>query len=86
LAKRASWAETDAELRTMACEEVARLEPEITRIEDELKFLLLPKDPLDEKDGCSKSAPHGRGRSYAVRRRDFRMYGRFAETRGWKWN
>jgi peptide chain release factor 1 len=42
--------ESDPELRGMAEEEVARLEPEIARIEDDLKILLLPKDPLDEKD------------------------------------
>src|SRR5258706_10450981 len=42
--------ETDPELRQMAVDEVTRLEPELTRYENELKVLLLPKDPLDEKD------------------------------------
>src|SRR5208282_110671 len=40
----------DAELRDMARDEVARLEPALERIERELKILLLPKDPNDEKN------------------------------------
>jgi len=82
---RAMLAETDPELRTMAADEVARLEPEITRIEDELKFLLLPKDPLDEKDVVLEIRA-GTGGDEATLFADeiFRMYGRFAETRGWK--
>src|SRR5579871_987870 len=42
--------DNDPELKTMAEEEIARLEPELARIEEELKVLLLPKDPLDEKN------------------------------------
>ncbi len=40
----------DPELRQMANDEIQRLEPELLRIEQELKVLLLPKDPLDEKN------------------------------------
>src|SRR5580658_8375886 len=40
----------DPELRQMANDEIARMEPELVRIEEELKVLLLPKDPLDEKN------------------------------------
>src|SRR5580692_2716172 len=43
-------AESDPEMRAMAEEEVARLEPAITQAETELKVLLLPKDPNDEKN------------------------------------
>jgi len=42
--------ESDPELRTMAQDEVARLEPLLTQYEEELKVLMLPKDPNDEKD------------------------------------
>src|SRR5262244_2091446 len=42
--------DSDADLRAMAQEESARLEPELARIEQELKVLLLPKDPNDEKN------------------------------------
>ena len=77
--------ESDSELRGMAEEEVARLEPEIARIEDDLKVLLLPKDPLDEKDVVLEIRA-GTGGDEATLFADeiFRMYSRFAETRGWK--
>ena len=42
--------EKDPDLRAMAEEEIAQLEPEMLRIEDQLKVLLLPKDPLDDKN------------------------------------
>src|SRR5436305_10569875 len=42
--------DSDPDLRAMAEEEIERLEPEQARIEDELRFLLLPKDPNDEKN------------------------------------
>jgi len=78
-------AESDPELRGMAAEEVARLEPQIARIEDDLKILLLPKDPLDEKDVVLEIRA-GTGGDEATLFADeiFRMYSRFAETRGWK--
>ena len=77
--------ETDAELRTMAQDEVARLEPELARIGEELKVLLLPKDPLDEKDVVLEIRA-GTGGDEATLFADeiFRMYSRFAESRGWK--
>src|SRR5207253_7162571 len=77
--------EADPELRTMAEEEVARLEPVITKIEDELKVLLLPKDPLDEKDVVLEIRA-GTGGDEATLFADeiFRMYSRYAETKGWK--
>src|SRR5271156_4230232 len=42
--------ESDPDMRELAELEVARLEPALAQIEEELKVLLLPKDPLDEKD------------------------------------
>jgi len=42
--------DSDPDLREMAREEVDRLEPELSKIEEELKVLLLPKDPNDEKN------------------------------------
>src|SRR5258707_865421 len=42
--------ESDPDLKAMAEDEVAHLEPELIRIEDQLKFLMLPKDPLDDKN------------------------------------
>jgi peptide chain release factor 1 len=78
-------AETDPELRGMAEEEVARLEPQLTRIEEELKFLMLPQDPLDDKDVVLEiRAGTGGDEATLFAAEIFRMYGRFAETRGWK--
>src|ERR1051326_4455039 len=42
--------DSDADLRAMAEEEIQRVEPHLVEIEQELKFLLLPKDPNDEKN------------------------------------
>src|ERR1700731_1407495 len=77
--------ESDPELRGMAEEEVSRLEPEIARIEDDLKILLLPKDPNDEKNVVLEIRA-GTGGDEATLFADeiFRMYSRFAESRGWK--
>ena len=47
---RAMLAETDPELRQMAQDEVERLTPQLIKIEEELKVMLIPKDPLDEKN------------------------------------
>jgi peptide chain release factor 1 len=77
--------ESDAELQAMAQEEIARLEPELERFEGELKVLLLPKDPLDEKNVVLEIRA-GTGGDEATLFADemFRMYSRFAETRGWR--
>jgi peptide chain release factor 1 len=78
-------AETDSELRAMAQDEVARLEPLLVQYEEELKVLMLPKDPNDEKDVVLEIRA-GTGGDEATLFADelFRMYGRFAESRGWK--
>ena len=77
--------ETDPDLRVMAQDEIARLEPELARYEEELKVLMLPKDPNDEKNVVLEIRA-GTGGDEATLFADeiFRMYSRFAETRGWK--
>ena len=47
---KAMLAESDPEIRAMAQEELAALEPRVEPIEEALKILLLPKDPNDEKN------------------------------------
>src|SRR4051794_20876575 len=42
--------EPEPELQAMAREDIARLEPEVEQLEKELKILLLPRDPNDEKN------------------------------------
>jgi peptide chain release factor 1 len=77
--------ESDPELRAMAQEETTRLEPELAKIEGELKILLLPKDPLDEKNVVLEiRAGTGGDEATLFAAEVFRMYSRFAETRGWK--
>lgn len=77
--------DSDADLRTMASDEVARLTPLIETTEEELKFLLLPKDPLDEKNIVLEiRAGTGGDEATLFAAEVFRMYSRFAETQRWK--
>ncbi|MEX2263067.1 MAG: peptide chain release factor 1 [Bryobacteraceae bacterium] len=77
--------ESDAELRQMAEEEIARLEPRLESIERELEVLLLPKDPLDEKNVVLEIR-RGTGGDEATlfAAEMFRLYSRYAETQGWR--
>ena len=78
-------AETDPELKQMAADEIARLEPVRQRIEDELKILLLPKDPLDEKNVVLEiRAGTGGDEATLFAAEIFRMYSRYAETKHWR--
>jgi peptide chain release factor 1 len=77
--------ETDPELRQMALEEINRLDPEQLRLEEELRILLLPKDPHDEKNVVLEiRAGTGGDEATLFAGEVFRMYTRYAETRGWK--
>src|SRR3954471_18458421 len=77
--------EADPELREMANEEVAHLEPEILRIEDQLRVLLLPKDPNDEKNVVLEiRAGTGGDEATLFAAEVFRMYARYAESQNWK--
>jgi peptide chain release factor 1 len=77
--------ESDAELREMAADDVQRLEPELERIERELKILLLPKDPNDEKNVVLEIRKGTGGDEASLFAAElFRMYTRFAETKRWR--
>src|SRR5712664_1195020 len=77
--------ETDAEMRAYAEEELAKLEPRVAAVEEELKVLLLPKDPNDEKDVILEiRAGTGGDEATLFAAEMFRMYTRYAETQGWK--
>ncbi|MBL8290676.1 MAG: PCRF domain-containing protein, partial [Bryobacterales bacterium] len=77
--------EPDAELKVMAEEDVARLEPELERIEQELKILLLPKDPNDDKNILLEiRAGTGGDEATLFCAEMFRMYSRWAEEKGWR--
>lgn len=77
--------EKDPEMRTYAEEELASLEGRVGKVEEELKLLLLPKDPNDEKDVILEIRA-GTGGDEATLFADemFRMYSRYAEMQGWK--
>ena len=75
----------DPELRAMAEEEAASLEPRLKAIEEELKILLLPKDPNDDKNVVLEiRAGTGGDEATLFAAEIFRMYSRFAETQNWK--
>lgn len=74
----------DEELRQLAESEITELEPEISRLEREIKTSLLPKDPRDERNVILEIRAGTGGDEAALFAADlFRMYGRFAERQGW---
>ncbi len=82
---RALLEESDAGIRAMAEEEIAALEPRAAEIEQELKLLLLPKDPNDEKNVILEiRAGTGGDEASLFAAEIFRMYTRFAEQHRWK--
>ncbi len=82
---RAMLSESDPDLRELAQLEVQRLEPEQASLENELKILLLPKDPNDEKNVVLEiRAGTGGDEATLFAAEVFRMYSRFAESQGWK--
>ncbi|HLL24486.1 MAG TPA: peptide chain release factor 1 [Kofleriaceae bacterium] len=78
-------AEKDPELREMAREEVAQLEGQRLTAEQEIKILLLPKDPSDGKNAILEIRGGTGGDEAALFAGDlYRMYLRYAERNGWK--
>ncbi|MFZ1052331.1 MAG: peptide chain release factor 1 [Candidatus Sulfotelmatobacter sp.] len=77
--------EKDPEMRAYAQEELNKLEPRVSAIEEELKVLLLPKDPNDEKNVILEiRAGTGGDEATLFVAEIFRMYTRYAETQRWK--
>ena len=82
---KAMLTESDPDMRELAELEVTRLEPALAQIEEELKVLLLPKDPLDEKDVVLEiRAGTGGDEASLFAAEVFRMYTRYAESQHWK--
>ena len=82
---RAMLNDSDPDLKELAQLEVERLEPELVQIEQELKILLLPKDPNDEKDVVLEiRAGTGGDEATLFAYEIFRMYSRYAESQRWK--
>jgi peptide chain release factor 1 len=77
--------EKDPEMRAYAQEELQKLEPRLATIEEELKVLLLPKDPNDEKNVILEiRAGTGGDEATLFAAEMFRMYDRYAESQKWK--
>src|ERR1700726_324495 len=77
--------EKDPEMRAYAQEELNKLEPRVAGLEEELKVLLLPKDPNDEKNIILEiRAGTGGDEATLFAAEIFRMYTRFAEMQRWK--
>ena len=77
--------EKDEDLREMAREEIAELEPKIPEMEANIKLLLIPADPDDSKNAIVEIRGGAGGDEAAIFAGDlFRMYQHFAESRGWK--
>ena len=77
--------ESDADMRAYAQEELDKLESRVKGVEDELRLMLLPKDPNDEKDVVLEiRAGTGGDEATLFVAEMFRMYTRFAETQRWK--
>ena len=75
----------DEELRELAKMEISELEDQIPAFEEELKILLLPKDPNDEKNVILEVRAGTGGDEAALFGADLlRMYMRYAERHGWK--
>ena len=75
----------DAEMRALAEEELQGLTARRAQLEGELKILLLPKDPNDEKNVILEIRGGTGGEEAALFAGDlYRMYSRFAERQGWK--
>lgn len=82
---RAMLAESNLELRELAQSEMEILTGAETVAEEALKFLLLPKDPNDEKNTVVEIRAGTGGDEAALFAADlFRMYSRYAETQGWR--
>ncbi len=77
--------EKDEEMREMAKEELGELEASLPKIEQELKLLLLPKDPLDDRNVILEIRAGAGGDEASIFVADvWRMYKNFFGTKGWK--
>lgn len=75
----------DPEMLELARDEAEELQGEIEKLEQRLKILLIPKDPNDEKNVIMEIRGGAGGEEAALFAAEiFKMYSRFAESRGWK--
>lgn len=86
-AKEVLETEKDPEFRELAKAEIEELEPEIEKLTDELKVMLIPKDPNDSKNVILEIRAGTGGDEAAIFAGDlFRMYEQYADSQGWKFS
>jgi peptide chain release factor 1 len=82
---RAMADDTDEEMRTMAREELERLEARVAELEGGLRLLLVPRDPNDDRNVIMEIRAGAGGDEAGLFAADlYRMYARYAEQRRWK--
>jgi len=83
-AKEVLQTEKDPEFREMAKMEIEEIEPKIEKIEEEIKQLLIPKDPTDSKNAILEIRAGAGGDEASIFAGDLlRMYQKFGEKQGW---
>ena len=76
----------DEEMREMAREMIAELEPQIAQLEEQIKLLLIPKDPQDSKNAIVEIRGGTGGDEAAIFAGDLlRMYAKYIESKGWRY-
>ncbi|MBF0378529.1 MAG: peptide chain release factor 1 [Desulfamplus sp.] len=76
--------DSDSDIRDMAKDELDSLEQKKEQLESELQLLLMPKDPRDEKNVILEIRAGTGGEEAGLFAADlFRMYSRYAESKGW---
>jgi len=84
-ARAIAGSEEDADMRLLAESEITDLEPQAAALEKDLKMMLVPKDPRDEKNVFVEIRAGTGGEEAAIFAADlYRMYIRYAERQGWK--
>ena len=77
--------ESDADMKELAREQVSECEARIPQLEEEIKIMLIPKDPEDSKNAILEIRGGTGGDEAALFAGDlFRMYAKFCERKGWK--
>ena len=76
---------SDPDMKEFASEEIAGIEARLPQLEEDIKFMLIPSDPADEKDIIVEIRAAAGGDEAAIFAGDlYKMYERFASGRGWK--
>lgn len=75
----------DAEMQSMAKEELEELQPQLESLEEEIKYLLIPKDPDDQLDVVMEIRAGTGGDEASIFAGDlYRLYTKYCENQGWK--